>query len=724
MNKKTATAPKISILVPIFNVAEFLDECLSSIKKQTLKDIEIICINDGSTDNSLEIIKSYAKDDDRFVIVDKKNSGYGDSMNQGLKKATGDFIGIVESDDSIKPDMYENLYKLASKNEAQVAKGNAIWYWASNNKAVETNLVDEDNINKVINPSEKTGIFYKIPSIWAAIYRRDFIEKNKIKFSPTPGASYQDTGFSYKVWAMAERVIFTDKAYLYYRQDNSASSMNNIATKAPILFGEFISIEEYLKKNNKEDLIPLIREREFVSLYNFLVHTTGEASVEFMKKIRERFDGVDIEDSLFENKKMKVLYKTISVSPKLYFFSVRAKRILGRIKQIIIRIIPPLHRSREIKWLEKELSDRIESPAPVRELKKIKIKAHPAISIIVPIYNSEKYLEQCLESLKSQTYKNIEIVCVDDHSSDKSSDIFNRVSKKDDRFKLVRNVGKGISDARNTGLRNATAPYIMWCDSDDYFDKDMCEIMLQTILSDESDIAECATNIMYSDDFDENLKQGVDRYLRPKLANKNKMNDWIIITSNASLWNKIYKKEIIDKNKIEFPSGLLYEDAFFNDIYMVNSNKISFISKKLYNYRRHNDSIMSKSFKKTGIAKDYQDISEKLYDYLIDNYLYEGHEDLFWERFCRYNSFAFNNVRSDERIAVKARAVQFTIDNKDKIAKLDKNIQRNISKTLFFSGSIPSAIKSIIKKIYYSDPTRKGQISKIESLHNKIVETF
>ena len=115
---------KVSVLVPIYNVQDFLPECLDSLVNQTLKEIEIICINDGSTDNSLDIIKQYAKKEKRIVIIDKKNSGYGDSMNQGLKKATGEYIGIVESDDFIELNAFESLYNIAKKNNVEAVKSN------------------------------------------------------------------------------------------------------------------------------------------------------------------------------------------------------------------------------------------------------------------------------------------------------------------------------------------------------------------------------------------------------------------------------------------------------------------------------------------------------------------------------------------------------------------------------------------------------------------------
>ena len=114
--------PKVSIIVPTYNVENYLRECMDSIVGQTLKDIEIICINDGSTDKSLEILKNYAAKDPRIIIVDKKNEGYGVGMNIGLERASGEYIGIVEPDDFVPANMYEDLYNAAKKNDLDFVK--------------------------------------------------------------------------------------------------------------------------------------------------------------------------------------------------------------------------------------------------------------------------------------------------------------------------------------------------------------------------------------------------------------------------------------------------------------------------------------------------------------------------------------------------------------------------------------------------------------------------
>ena len=239
--------PKLSILVPIYNVEKYLAQCLESITKQTLQDIEIICINDGSTDGSLDIIKDFAKNDNRIVIINKPNSGYGDSMNQGLEKATGEYIGIVESDDWIELDAFERLYTLAKTHNAEVVRAN--YYFNKANKDTKNRYIDPAEAGVVENPTQHSWIFMQAPAIWSAIYKRDFLNKNHIRFLPTPGASYQDTGFNFKVLACARRVLFTTDAFLHYRTDNEASSVNSTGKAMNVCY-EYAEIEKFLTEHD------------------------------------------------------------------------------------------------------------------------------------------------------------------------------------------------------------------------------------------------------------------------------------------------------------------------------------------------------------------------------------------------------------------------------------------------------------------------------------------
>ena len=204
--------PKVSILVPVYNVKNYLNNCLDSLIYQTMQDIEIICINDGSTDGSFEILKEYAQKDSRIKLINKENSGYGASMNIGLDTATGEYIGIVEPDDFANTKMFESLYNLAVKNDAEIVKSDYLFYTTKNNQSRKAGKITFFEANKVTDARKSKKLLKMAPSIWSAIYKRDFLVKNNIRFLETAGASYQDTSFSFKALTLAQRIILTDKA--------------------------------------------------------------------------------------------------------------------------------------------------------------------------------------------------------------------------------------------------------------------------------------------------------------------------------------------------------------------------------------------------------------------------------------------------------------------------------------------------------------------------------
>lgn len=238
--------PLITVLVPIFNVQDYLEDCLESLRVQTLSDFEVICINDGSTDNSRVIIESFIQKDDRFCIIDKDNSGYGASMNLGLDKARGEFIAILESDDFCEPNTLEVLHNAIVYYGADVAKANCYLHWtAQPKKSPLLKLVPTNQSTCLTSPQESEDIFFMPPAIWAALYRRDFLQSNNICFLETPGASYQDTSFNFKVWACAERAVFLKDAFVHYRQDNQASSVKS-DSKVYCVCDECDEVEQFL----------------------------------------------------------------------------------------------------------------------------------------------------------------------------------------------------------------------------------------------------------------------------------------------------------------------------------------------------------------------------------------------------------------------------------------------------------------------------------------------
>lgn len=220
--------PKVSVIIPVYNVEKYLSPCIDSILKQTMKDIEVICVNDGSTDSSGSILDDYAFKDSRIKVLHRDNTGYGAAMNAGLAVASGEYVGIVESDDCILPEMYETLYSAASKNNLDLVKSDA-FYWlekASYCEKIHYKWLD-DYYDRVLDGADHWKFFDFFMNIWTGIYRREFLEQNNIRFHESPGASYQDNGFWIQTLTFCKRAMWLSQAFYLYRQDNPMASVKS-----------------------------------------------------------------------------------------------------------------------------------------------------------------------------------------------------------------------------------------------------------------------------------------------------------------------------------------------------------------------------------------------------------------------------------------------------------------------------------------------------------------
>ena len=243
--------PKVTVLVPVYNVERYLRQCLESLRAQTLHEMEVILLDDGSTDGCAAICDEFVERDARFRAIHKPNSGYGATMNVGLREARGEYIGIVESDDWVEPEMFEEMYSLAKQHQVPVVKSNLFQYHA-NGESRLLELIPPQDADQRLCPAQRSSIFYQMPSIWAALYQREFLLKNGIMFLETPGASYQDTSFNFKVWARAQSIFLTSRAFYHYRVDNVDSSVKS-SEKIFCVVDEWHEIERYMKQYPEDE---------------------------------------------------------------------------------------------------------------------------------------------------------------------------------------------------------------------------------------------------------------------------------------------------------------------------------------------------------------------------------------------------------------------------------------------------------------------------------------
>lgn len=249
---------KISVIIPIYNVEKYLKECLNSVVNQSLSDIEIICVNDGSTDDCLTIIQSFAAHDNRIKIIDKPNSGYGHSVNMGIDMAAGKYISIVESDDYVDNNMLEELYNIAENYQVDVVKTDSRYFINSPDGYHFTyrNAFPPENhqlYGKVLSSTEDMRVFDSYVYTWAGIYRRDFLNKYCIRHHESPGASYQDNGFWFQTMMFAEKIYFHNKAYYNLRRDNPNSSIHSKG-KVFCICDEYDFIDEKIRTSGLNNI--------------------------------------------------------------------------------------------------------------------------------------------------------------------------------------------------------------------------------------------------------------------------------------------------------------------------------------------------------------------------------------------------------------------------------------------------------------------------------------
>lgn len=322
--------PKVSVIIPVYNSSQYIKECVASAQKQTLKDIEIICINDGSTDGSLGLLHELAVGDQRIKIINKPNAGFGHSINMGISKAQGEYLAILESDDYILPQMYEALYECAAENNfPDFVKCDFSRFYGEGKKR-EFHYVplskDTSYYNGKYNPRERIDLFNLYNLNQPGIYSLDFLKKYSVKLNESPGAAYQDNGFWFQVFSQAESAVFIQKSYYMLRRDNPNSSVNS-KEKVFCICDEYDFIREGLldkRENLHPDILKMCAKMRF-SNYKW---TCGRIAKEYRKDFVLRFaadfqklmETGEIDPIIFGNRNFQELSQILN-DPLEYYYT-------------------------------------------------------------------------------------------------------------------------------------------------------------------------------------------------------------------------------------------------------------------------------------------------------------------------------------------------------------------------------------------------------------------
>lgn len=308
---------KLSIIVPVYGVEKYIDKCLNSLVKQSLKEIEIIVVNDGTKDNSQKIVDKYVKKyPDKIKSYIKENGGQGSARNYGLKKASGEYIGYVDSDDFVEKDMYKKLYNKAKENNYDIV--------VCGNYNVSEDYQNK-NIDAFINNynTDLENIFFGKMAVWNKIYKRDILIKNKLEFKEK--VWYEDLAFTLKAIMNSNTFAFIDEPlYDYLIREGSTMNNSNVKRNLEIL-DAFNDILSYIQHNKKEEYFSKIEFLAIDHIYISAIVRVLKAEADDKVKRETINKLIDYMNKKFPNYKNNKYINTLSKNRKIIYKLINIK---------------------------------------------------------------------------------------------------------------------------------------------------------------------------------------------------------------------------------------------------------------------------------------------------------------------------------------------------------------------------------------------------------------
>lgn len=316
--------PLISVLVPVFNNTPFLHECIESILAQTFQQIEVILLNDGSTDPQAgAILEEYAAKDARVRLINKPNTGYGHTMNVGLDAAVGKYVGIVEADDYVDPKFYQVMYDIAERYNTDITKTNFTTFIGNGETRVHVcrSLALPEQTGRLLTQNEDPLKIYPSGFVGTvcALYLRAFLQDNNIMWNETPGASYQDTAFWFKTQVMVRRQYYHSACLYHCRRDNEASSVHDGKKLLPVCY-EHQTIRKLIYSSQLWRKFGSLYQRHFYNSYLWNMERADESSRQLFEP-RQRADFLELRmagllnNDIFSPRELDYIEKAIASGP-------------------------------------------------------------------------------------------------------------------------------------------------------------------------------------------------------------------------------------------------------------------------------------------------------------------------------------------------------------------------------------------------------------------------
>lgn len=541
-------APLVSVIVPVYDVEQFLPQCLDSLLSQTLTDIEILCVNDGSPDSSGEILARYAAKDTRVIVIDQPNAGLSVARNTAMARARGKYISFVDSDDALKPDALEMLYNRCEADSLDhIIFAAQVFY--DGNYSVEKDVWTPYYTHKHKYGEIKSGaeafadLVLNNDYVYAAQLRfslRSRIESEKLRF--WPGMIHEDNLFSFINDLTATRALVMDeKPYLFRKR---ADSITTGTVKLKHVAGYLLAYMESLRFIQGKQFAPRVKQA--------------------------------IEKDL--NRKYRTACRDYA-------------KITPEDRQAPLPPFAGLPWSIACKPLPKEWRPVWRMPSPA--------VPHPPraqVSVIVPACNVENYIVECLESIRAQTLQDFEVICVDDGSTDSTGALLDMMALLDSRIKVLHATRGGGGAARNLAMRFAFGEFIAFIDADDFVSYRYLENMVTLAKRDNADLV-VAPSRRYSD---MNRKVVRETAFAPAVlaasmngpitAQNPAVAKRMLLDCGNQPWAKLFRRSFIEAEKLQFQEFPRANDLYFVNLGIVLAKRLSVLQgdlckDALYSYR-------------------------------------------------------------------------------------------------------------------------------------------
>ena len=570
---------KVSVIIPVYNAEKYLGKCLESLLSQTLQEMEIICVDDGSSDGSPEILKRFQERDGRVRILTQENQYAGAARNNGMKEAQGEYLLFLDADGFFENTLLEKVYNQGKKMEADIVLFGAKQYNDKTGIVSPASWYFKRDALPRENPfsgkTENTDVFALVtPAPWTKLFRREFVEKQGLSFQGLQNSN--DVYFVLTALALAEKITYVDEELVFYRVGMKGSLQGSKSLHPDCFIEAYAGVYHELQRRG-------IYERYEEGFMNILLSGCAHnlrtvTDWELRRRICERMAEPEFaEMGLMERREE-------------YF---RRKEDFVFVNGIL----------NAFEW-EAQHQKRLLPTEPVIIRKAENDIGIPRVSVIIPVYNVEKYLRECLDSIVNQTLREIEIICVDDGSTDGSPEILREYGEKDCRITIISQENRGISSARNHGADIASGEYFYFMDGDDILERDALSRLYQ--LSEEKSL-----DVLYFDgksffeteELKEIKKNYITYYARKGdysrvMTGPQMLHEMIAMDEyRSSLCLQFISSVHYRQENLRFEEGIIGEDNIFTFQCIMPAHRVYHMKEAFFHRRVRGNSVMTSAGK-------------------------------------------------------------------------------------------------------------------------------